>query len=201
MLNALLGWALSFSVLSAAVFWLNFQWQNDRYLVLINQRQNDARALMATMVHDLKRSNFQATMSNKQLGNMGLCPSAFCGLPEDFEISRQQILFSLDRNANGIKNNNECSGFRLSSKELQTKTSCLPVVWTALNDSKNLQILELKFRIECDSRFDSLGHVVVVDMQFQSSSEKTPQSIQRVARLRNQNAQLNPSSLPCGVTF
>ena len=86
MLNALLGWALSFSVLSAAVFWLNFQWQNDRYLVLINQRQNDARALMATMVHDLKRSNFQATMSNNSLGNMGLCPSAFCGLPEDFEM-------------------------------------------------------------------------------------------------------------------
>jgi hypothetical protein len=201
MLNALMGWALSISVLSAAVFWFNFQWQNDRQLVLINQRQNDTRALMTTMVYDLKRSNFQAIMANKQLGNMGQCPSEFCGLPEDFEISRHQILFSLDRNANGIKNNNECSGFRLNGKELQTKTSCLPVVWTALNDAKNLQILQLTFRLECDDRIASLGHVVVVDMQFQSSSEKTPQSVQGIARLRNQNAQFNPATLQCGMTF
>jgi hypothetical protein len=201
MLNAMMGWALSFSVLSAAVFWLNFQWQNDRQLVLINQRQNDTRALMTTMVHDLKRSNFQAIMPNKQLGNMGECPSDFCGLTEDFEMSRQQILFSLDRNANGIKNNNECSGFRLNGKELQTKTSCQPVVWTALNDAKNLQILDLTFRLECDDRIASWGHVVVVDMHFQSSAEKTPLSIQGIVRLRNQSPQFHPASIQCDMTF
>jgi type II secretory pathway component PulJ len=201
MLNAMMGWALSFSVLSAAVFWLNFQWQNDRQLVLINQRQNDTRALMTTMVHDLKRSNFQAIMPNKQLGNMGECPSEFCGLTEDFEMSRQQILFSLDRNSNGIKNNNECSGFRLNGKELQTKTSCQPVVWTALNDAKNLQILDLTFRLECDDRIASWGHVVVVDMHFQSSAEKTPLSVQGIVRLRNQNLQFHPASIQCGMTF
>jgi hypothetical protein len=75
------------------------------------------------------------------------------------------------------------------------------VVWTALNDAKNLQILELTFRLECDDRIASLGHVVVVDMQFQSSSEKTPQSVQGIVRLRNQNAQFHPASTQCGMTF
>ena len=201
MLNALIGWALSLSVLGAYVFWLNLQWQNDRQLVLINQRQNDTRALMTTMVHDLKRSNFQAIMPNKQLGNMGECPSEFCGLTEDFEMSRQQILFSLDRNANGIKNNNECSGFRLNGKELQTKTSCQPVVWTALNDAKNLQILELTFHLECDDRIASWGHVVIVDMHYQSSTEKTPLSVQGIVRLRNQSPQFHPAAIQCGMTF
>lgn len=199
MLNALIGWALGFSVLSAGVVWLHFQWQNERHIVLRNHIQQDARALMETMVHDLKRSNFQATMSNNNPGNSGQCPSDFCGLSEDFEISQQQILFSLDRNANGIKNNNECSGFRRNSKVLQTKTSCKPVVWTTMNDSKNLQILELNFRIECDYSADSIGHVVAVAMRFQSSTEMAPQSVERLVRLRNHNMHVRSTGIACGM--
>lgn len=199
MLNALIGWALGFSVLSAGVVWLHFQWQNERHIVLRNHMQQDARALMETMVHDLKRSNFQALLSNNSPGNSGQCPSDFCGLPEDFEISQQHILFSWDRNANGIKNNNECSGFRRNGKDLQTKTSCKPVVWTTMNDSKNLQILELNFRIECDLSPGSLGHVVAVAMRFQSSTEKTPQSVQRLIRLRNHNMHVGSTDIACGA--
>ena len=111
MLNALLGWALSFSVLSAAVFWLNFQWQNDRYLVLINQRQNDARALMASMVHDLKRSNFQATMSNKQLGNMGLCPSAFAVYPKTLKLADNKYFLVWTETPTALKITMNAAGF------------------------------------------------------------------------------------------
>lgn len=199
MLNALIGWALGFSVLSAGIVWLNYQWQNERHIVLRNHMQQDTRALMETMVHDLKRSNFQAIMSNNNPGNSGQCPSDFCGLADDFEISQQQILFSVDRNANGIKNNNECSGFRRNGKVIQTKTSCKPVVWTTMNDSKNLQILELSFRIECDDSPDSIGHVVAVAMRFQSSTEMAPQSAQRLVQLRNHNKHVRFTGIACGI--
>ena len=68
-----------------------------------------------------------------------------------------------------------------------------------MNDSKNLQILELNFRIECDLSPGSLGHVVAVAMRFQSSTEKTPQSVQRLIRLRNHNMHVGSTDIACGA--
>ena len=197
MLNLLMGWALSLSVLSAATAWLDFQWQNDRPIRLRSHTQQDIRSLMDTLIHDLRRSNFQALMPNNMQGNSGGCPSAFCGLPEDFELNNHQIQFSVDRNGNGIKDNNECSGFRINGTELQTKTACQPVVWSTLSDSKNLQILALDFLIECNNSSAFSGDVLSVTLRAQSASEKIPQTWQRWVRLRNHNAKNRPAALNC----
>lgn len=197
MLNLFVGWALGMSLLSAAVFGFNLQWQNERQTLLRVHTQQDVRALMDTLVHDMRRANFQALTSNKLTANSGTCPSAFCGLTEDFDLSSQQILFSVDRNGNGIKENNECSGFRSNGKVLQTKTSCQPVVWTSLSDSKNLQILELNFQVQCDNSLNSPGDLVLVSLRAQSSVEKLPQTWQRWVQMRNHTAQTRPASLNC----
>ena len=185
MLNLLLGWSLSLSVLSAAAIWLNLQWQNDRQIRLRSHTQQDMRALMDTLIHDLRRANFQALMPNN--------------IPEDFELSSHQILFSVDRNSNGIKDNNECSGFRVNNKELQSKTACQPVVWSTLSDAKNLQILSLDFLVECDNKPAASGDVVAVSLRAQSISEKVPQTWQRWVRLRNHNARNRSETFNCNV--
>ena len=194
-----MGWALSLSVLSAAALWLNLQWQNYRQIRLRSHSQQDVRALMDTMAHDIRRANFQALMPNNLTGNSGACPSAFCGLPEDFEISSHQILFSVDRNSNGIKDNNECSGFRINGKELQTKTACNKVVWSTISNAKDLQILALDFSVACDNNPASSGDVVGVSLRTQSTSEKLPQTWQRWVRLRNHNAHARPVTFNCSL--
>lgn len=200
MLNLLLGWALSLSVLSAAALWLHLQWQNDRQIRLRSHTQQDVRALMDTLIHDLRSANFKALMPNNMPGNIGECPSAFCGLPEDFEISSHQVLFSIDRNSNGVKDNNECSGFRINGKELQTKTACQPVVWSTMSDAKNLQILALDFSMECDNSPSASGDVVAVSLSAQSTSEKVPHTWQRWVRLRNHNIRTRTAAFNCSLS-
>jgi type II secretory pathway component PulJ len=187
------------SMLSAAALWLHLQWQSDRQIRLRSHTQQDLRALMDTLIHDLRRANFQAVMPNNKPGNSGACPSAFCGLPEDFEMSSHQVLFSIDRNSNGAKDNNECSGFRMNGKELQTKTACQPAVWSTLSDAKNLQILSLDFSIECDNSPSSSGDVVAVSLSAQSTSEQVPQTWQRWVRLRNHNARTRSTEFNCNL--
>lgn len=199
LLNLVLGWALSLSVLSAAAMWLQLQWQNDRQIRLRSHTQQDVRALMDNLIHDLRNANFQALMPNNMTGNIGACPSAFCGLPEDFEISRHQILFSADRNSNGVKDNNECSGFRINGKDLQTKTACQPVVWSTMSDAQNLQILALDFSMECNNNPASIGEVVSVMLRAQSTSEKVPQTSQRWVRLRNHHISTRAPAFNCSL--
>ncbi len=197
MVNLLVGLALGLSMLSAAAVWVNLQWQNDRQILLRSHSQQDVRALMDTLVHDLRRANFQALRAGSDNGLPGLCPSAFCGLAEDFDVSSHQILFSVDRNDNGLKDNNECSGFRVNAKELQTKTACQPPVWSTLSDSKNLQILELNFRLQCDNSPDNQGDLLVVQLRSQASSDKWPSTWQRLVRLRNHSAHVRPAAQNC----
>ena len=191
MVNLLMGLALGLSVLSAAAVWVNVQWQIDRQTLLRSHTQQDVRALLDTLVHDIRRADFQGTQLSALQSNSGLCESPFCGLPEDFELSSHQILFSLDRNDNGVKDNNDCSGFRLNAKELQTKTACRPVVWSTLSDNKNLQILALDFRYQCNNvsgnAIDAATHgdLVSIVLRSQSVSEKVPSTFQRLVRLRN----------------
>ena len=197
MVNLMMGLALGLSVLSTASVWANVQWQNDRQTLLRSHTQQDVRALLDTLAHDVRRANFQGASLPALQTSAIACFSAFCGLPEDFELSSRQILFSLDRNDNGIKDNNDCSGFRVSAKELQTKTACRPVVWTSLSDNKNLQILELSFRYQCNNAKATPGDLVSIILRIQSTSEKVPLRFQRFVRLRNAGPANRPASQIC----
>ena len=201
MVNLMVGIAIGLSVLSAATFWVNFQWQHSKEILQSSRVQQESSAMMDNLVHDLRSAHFHSS----SLVNNGTqdthCPSQFCGSLEDFDVSAQQILFSLDRNENGIKENNECSGFRFYAHQIQIKTACKPVVWTALTKLQPGEILAFEIQLQCDPA--SLSQVVNLNMVIRSqvTSDRTATTWQRQVRLRNASTRarhLGPSCQSAG---
>ncbi len=178
MVNLLLGLTLGLSLLQAASTWAALQWRSDRHIVQRSQTQQELRALMDTLVHDLRRAQFQ-------------------GEPKDLQISPHQILFTVNRNDNALRDNNECSGFRLNGTILQTQTSCQPAVWTSLNDNRSLQILALNFQWECDADSNSQGDLLSLEIRSQATQEPVPATWQRHVRMRNVHARTRPTTASC----
>lgn len=200
MIHLLVGMAMGLSVLSAAVFWVNFQWAHDRQILKRTHAQQETRALMDTLVHDIRRANFYSFAASSNSAQGPVCPSPFCGAVEDFFVSPQQILFSLDRNENGLKENNECSGFRLQANQIQTKTSCQPVVWSSLTQPKQLEILALELRLMCNLSLQNPEATLLIEIRSQTPSEKTPLTWRRVVRLRNAGADFHNATDNCTTT-
>jgi hypothetical protein len=182
MIHLLVGMAMGLSVLSAAVFWVNFQWTYDRQILKRTNAQQETRALMDTLVHDIRRANFQSNTM------------------EDFSVSSQQILFSIDRNENSLKENNECSGFRFQANQIQTKTSCQPAVWTTLTQPKQLEILALELRLQCRPSLQNNETFLLIEIRTQMPSEKIPITWRRGVRLRNSDARLRNTADNCTDT-
>jgi hypothetical protein len=178
MVNLLIGMAMGLGILAAASTWTAMQWQSDRHTAQRSLAQQDIRALMDTLVHDIRRAQFRSQ-------------------PQHFQVSPHQILFSINRNDNAQRDNNECSGFRLNGTALQTQTACQPVVWTSLNDSRTLQILSLNFEWSCDNNNGSLGDLLWLQITSQSPHEPTPSTWQRHVRMRNVHARLRPDVTTC----
>jgi len=200
MVNILVGMAMGLSVLSAAVFWVHFQWTYDRQILEKSHAQQETRALMDTLVHDIRRANFYSVAITPASHQAPLCPIQFCGAQEDFYVTPQQILFSIDRNENGLKENNECSGFRLNGNQIQTKTSCQPVVWTSLTQPKHLEILTLELGLQCNQSSPNLGELLMIEIRSQISSEKISLNWRRGVRLRNFGAHLRNGAFNCTDT-
>ncbi len=197
MVNLLVGLAMGLSVLSAAVFWVHFQWTHDRKILDRSHAQQETRALMDTMVRDIRRANFHSVAIAPTSHQDPLCPIQFCGTLEDFYLTPQQILFSIDRNENGLKENNECSGFRLNGNQIQTKTSCQPVVWTSLTQPKHLEILTLELRLQCNQTSTILGELLLIEIRSQISNEKIPLTWRRGVRLRNSGVHIRDAASHC----
>ena len=200
MVNILVGIAMGLSVLSAAVFWVHFQWTHDRQILERSHAQQETRALMDTLVHDIRRANFYNVAITPIHPQDPVCPIAFCGVSEDFYLTSQQILFSIDRNENGLKENNECSGFRLNGHQIQTKTSCQPEVWTSLTQPKHLEILALELRLQCNQSSPNLGELLLIEIRSQISTEKMPLTWRRGVRLRNFGTHLRNAASNCTDT-
>jgi type IV pilus assembly protein PilW len=197
MVNLLVGLAMGLGVLSAAVFWVHFQWSHDRKILESSHAQQETRALMDTLVHDIRRANFHSIAISSAPNSQSNCLSPFCGATEDFSVTPQQILFSIDRNENGLKENNECSGFRLNGIQIQTKTSCQPAVWTALTQPTVLEILALELRLQCNQSSSNLGDLLLIEIRSQTPTEKIPLTWRRGVRLRNSNANLRNAATNC----
>ena len=200
MVNLMVGIAIGLSVLSAATFWVQFQWQHSRQILQSSRSQQEISVLMQTLVHYLRRANFQSSKVTN-LGTQGpFCSSPFCGAAEDFDVSAHQILFSIDRNENGLKENNECSGFRFYANQIQIKTSCKPVVWTALTKFQNLDILAFEVQLHCDPF--ALNQVVLLNLSVRSqlASAHLPVLFQRLVQLRNASTRANNFGPNCPHT-
>jgi type IV pilus assembly protein PilW len=187
MIQLLLGLAMGLSVLSAASVWVGLQWQSHQRQLQQSQYQHDVRTLMDTLVADIKRANFKGYATSTGVKPSTLCPSDFCNSADDFNLTAHQVLFSIDRNDNGIKDNNECSGFRQNGKLIQTKTSCSPVVWTSLTTLKTLEVNDLRFQLLCMPDGLTASSVILISLSIQTTFQSMPTDWQRYVQLRNQH--------------
>jgi type IV pilus assembly protein PilW len=78
-----------------------------------------------------------------------VCTDPFCDGNEDFGLGDARLHWSLDRNHNGVQDNDECTGLRVRSGALQVRTACTPEVWSALTDTASLQVTRLQASLQC----------------------------------------------------
>jgi len=183
LVGVLISIALGIGLLSGASVWWAAHWRAQRGTLQSNHSQQDLRFAMESMVHDIRRAQFFPVNSLTSLSLT--CMGAFCGNLEDFDLSTNQILFSLDRNENSLKDNNECTGFRLSGNALQIKTACTPAVWTAMTDVRSVQISGLEFSLSCVEINKQIQATVSVSVRSQVPGQTSTSVVQRQVRIRN----------------
>jgi hypothetical protein len=88
----------------------------------------------------------------------------------------------------------------LNGNQIQTKTSCQPVVWTSLTQPKNLEILALELRLQCNQSSPILGELLLIEIRSQTATEKMPLTWRRGVRLRNSGTLLGNAASNCTGT-
>jgi type II secretory pathway component PulJ len=118
------------------------------------QAQTQLRDAIDLMLHTLQGAQGVPNAWTTRTGAQ--CDDVFCNGPEDFSLNGNQLEFTLDRNHDGIQDNNECLGFRLTAGEIKAKTACDPVVWTSLTGSDHLKVTAMTWQLRCTIH----GHMV-----------------------------------------
>jgi type II secretory pathway component PulJ len=147
LMGLLVGLAVGLVVLAAGSALLANQLRAHRMALQDSRLHHDLRSAMDWMARELSQAHYVANAWETRAPSH--CDDPFCAGPDDFNISGSRIAFSLDRNHNGLKDNNECLGFRLVKGALQARTACSPEVWTALTDTASLQFTQLDWQLQC----------------------------------------------------
>lgn len=184
LMGLMVGMGLGLMVVAGGTQMLAQTLRGQRALLQDSHVHHDLRTALGTIARDLRQA--QLIEDAWKLRNNALCQDAFCGNAEDFSIQGDRINFSIDRNHNGTKDNNECLGFRLSRGELKARTACQPEVWTAITDAGSLNITQLQWQMQCAKmgRLWQRWITVRLSAQWPSDPSQQWQASQTVA-LRN----------------
>lgn len=147
LVGLLVGLALGIVVIAAGQRLLAQHLRHERQTQNLLQAQMQLRDALALMVHTLQGA--QGVPEAWRTRTDARCHDAFCDGPEDFALNGNQLEFTLDRNHDGVQDNNECLGFRLTNGEIKAKTSCSPVVWTALTGVDHVRVSSLQWQLKC----------------------------------------------------
>lgn len=192
LVGLLVGLALGLVVLAATTRMLANQLQGHRQALQGSHLHHDVRSALAAMAQELQDAQYLHDAHRLRLKTP--CSDAFCGNAEDFDLATDRIEFSHDRNANGLKENNECAGFRLSAGEIKFKTACSPAVWTALTDAGSVRVTRLGVSVACRLQGQRLQRRVQITLSAQWPQDPQRQlSLQQQVHLRND---LPASALP-----
>jgi type IV pilus assembly protein PilW len=160
MVSLLVGLAIGLLVLAGAVnVWINTL-QGQRAVLQDSHLQQDLRSATALMAQEIRKAHY--TNAAWRSRTSAQCADQFCGGADDFTVSKTQIEFSWDRDDDGLKDNNECTGFQLKSNELRAKTACSPAVWTAITDAGSIKVTTLQFTSHCHLHQGSLRRQIDV---------------------------------------
>ena len=107
------------------------------------------------------------------------------------------LVWSLDRNHDGVQDNNECTGYRLRAGSLQQRSACQPETWVALSDPATLNLSGLSANLQCQTRAGWVQRQLQLTMQANDPSHprQPPWVLQQRVLLRNDL----PASAAAGV--
>lgn len=184
LMGLLVGLAVGLVVLAGGSALLANQLRSHRMGLQESHLHQDLRSAMDWMARELAQAHYAANAWETRAPTR--CDDAFCAGPDDFSIDGSRIAFSLDRNHNGQKDNNECLGFRLVKGALQARTACSPEVWTAITDTANLQVTQLDWQLQCTPAQGWLLRSVDLAMTAQWPGDASRQvGLRRTVHLRN----------------
>lgn len=146
---------------------------------------HDLRSAMFWMSRELRKAHYtaQAWTTRSPEG----CDDPFCQDAQDFSIHGDWIDFSHDRNHNGLKDDNECMGFRLVAGALQARRSCRGSgSWQAITDRAHLRITGLRWQLQCHPQQGWLSRSLHMQVSAQWPHDATRHiSLGQTIHLRN----------------
>jgi type IV pilus assembly protein PilW len=184
LIGLLIGLAMGLGVLVGGISLWMVTLKAQRNAMQGRLMHQDLRATMDWMAREIRQAQY--VHNAWALRTTTDCKDVFCGAPEDFSVSDNQIEFSWDRDDDGTKDNNECNGFQLREFELRTKTSCASGQWQVVTNAEDVKITSLKFTPRCTWVNDSvLRHI---DIQLRATLPNDPLTVvthEQSVQLRN----------------
>lgn len=146
---------------------------------------HDLRSAVHWMSRELRKAQYTALAWQQRAPER--CDAPFCQDGLDFSIQGDQIDFSHDRNHNGLREDNECMGFRLVDGALQARRSCLGHgSWQAISDRANLRITALRWHLQCQAHSGWLERTLRMDLTAQWPADASRRlSLSHTIALRN----------------
>jgi type II secretory pathway component PulJ len=185
LIGLLVGLAVGLVVLAAGTQMLGQQLRGHRLNLQSSHLQHDLRTAMDWVTRELRQAQYSAQAWETR--SPSTCDDAFCDGFEDFSIEDDWIDFSRDRNHNGMQDDDECMGFRLSDKALMARRSCSGSGnWLPLTDRASVEVTALSWQLRCELRQGWLHRSVRVTLAGQWPGDATrPFSLSQTVHLRN----------------
>jgi type IV pilus assembly protein PilW len=193
LIGLLIGLAMGLGVLVGGISLWMVTLKAQRNAMQDRLMHQDLRAAMDWMAQEIRQAQY--VHNAWALRTTTDCKDVFCGAPEDFSVSDNQIEFSWDRDDNGLKDNKECNGFQLRAFELRFKTACLSGQWQVISNAEHVKITSLKFTPHCTWVNGSvLRHIDIALTAALPNDPLTTLTLQQSVQLRNaQPASVWPS--------
>ncbi|MFM7026517.1 MAG: PilW family protein [Limnohabitans sp.] len=147
LVGLLVGMALGLWVLAAGVQMLAHLLRGHRQVLQDSHLQQDLHFAMDLMARELQHAQYVAQAWRTR--SPGTCGDAFCDEATDFLTGDNRIEFSMDRNHNGLQDNNECMGFRVVDGVLSRRTGCHSGGWQPLSDKTAAVVSSLQVQLSC----------------------------------------------------
>jgi type IV pilus assembly protein PilW len=185
LVGLMVGMGLGLVVLAGGAHLLGQHFKAHRWALQDSHVHQDLRSALDNMARELRQA--QGVGMAWKTRTATRCTDDFCADLGDLVVQGQRIDFARDRNQNGQRDNNECSGFRLKDHELQIRTACTPEVWTDLTDAGSLKLSALSWQVHCERRGPWLARSVTVQLSAQWPRDPTKTlSLSQTIALRNE---------------
>lgn len=183
LVGLLVGMTLGLLVLTAGAHMLAQLLRGHRTALQDSHLQQDLHFALDLMVRELQNTQFAAQAWQSRTPTV--CSDPFCDAA-DFQLASNLIGFSVDRDANGAQDNNECMGFRVVDGVLSMRTGCQSSGWQPLTDKTSVVMTGLQTRLHCTPV--SGGLVRQLDLQLDAHAPDDPArtvQMQRTVTLHN----------------